>query len=90
MTKRLTAIFLAVLAVLTLAACGQGETAPGTMGTMLAQVFEERGKADPNLDLTDLGNTLMNDSGLPIDGAPRLWAMPSVTVILLGLLVALS
>ena len=68
MTKRLTAIFLAVLAVLTLAACGQGETAPGTMGTMLAQVFEERGKADPNLDLTDLGNTLMNDSGLPIDG----------------------
>lgn len=38
------------------------------MGTMLAQVFEERGKADPNLDLTDLGNTLMNDSGLPIDG----------------------
>ena len=65
MTKRLTAIFLAVL---TLAACGQGETAPGTMGTMLAQVFEERGKADPNLDLTDLGNTLMNDSGLPIDG----------------------
>lgn len=57
MTKRLTAIFLAVLAVLTLAACGQGETAPGTMGTMLAQVFEERGKADPNLDLTDLGNT---------------------------------
>ena len=29
MTKRLTAIFLAVLAVLTLAACGQGETAPG-------------------------------------------------------------
>ncbi|MDD7084778.1 MAG: hypothetical protein PUI07_03775 [Clostridiales bacterium] len=68
MTKRLTAIFLAVLAVLTLAACGQGETAPGTMGTMLVQVFEERGKADPNLDLTDLGNTLMNDSGLPIDG----------------------
>ena len=40
MTKRLTAIFLAVLAVLTLAACGQEETAPGTMGTMLAQVFE--------------------------------------------------
>lgn len=35
---------------------------------MLAQVFEERGKADPSLDLTDLGNTLMNDSGLPIDG----------------------
>lgn len=68
MTKRLTAIFLAVLAVLTLTACGQGETAPGTMGTMLAQVFEERGKADPSLDLTDLGNTLMNDSGLPIDG----------------------
>ena len=30
MTKRLTAIFLAVLAVLTLAACGQGETAPLT------------------------------------------------------------
>ena len=68
MTKRLMALFLAVLAVLTLAACGQGEETPATMGTMLAQVFEEQVKADANLDLTALGNTLINESGLPIDG----------------------
>ena len=68
MTKRLTALFLAVLAVLTLAACGQGEEAPATTGTTLAKVFEEQVKADQSIDLTALGSTLMNDSGLPIDG----------------------
>ena len=68
MTKRLTALFLAVLAVLTLAACGQGEETHGTTGTMLAQVFEEQVKADADLDLTSLGDKLMNDAGLPITG----------------------
>lgn len=68
MTKRLTAIFLAVLAILTLAACGQGNAAPGTTGTTLAQVFEEQVKADANIDLTTLGDKLMNGSGLPITG----------------------
>lgn len=68
MTKRLIAFCLALLTALTLAACGQGEAAPATVGTTLAKIFEDQAKADPNLDLTTLGNTLMNDSGLPIDG----------------------
>lgn len=68
MTKRLIAFCLALLTALTLTACGQGEAAPATVGTTLAKIFEDQAKADPNLDLTALGNTLMNDSGLLIDG----------------------
>ena len=65
---------LAAVLLLSLAACGQQETEPDTLGQSLLQAFQTAYEADPQADLATLAQGLLTQETVGSREPPRRWS----------------